>query len=178
MNIGLLVLRLVFGLLLVGHGSQKLFGVFGGHGLDGAGGFFQSLGFRPGKSMATVAGASEAGAGVLLVLGLLTPLASAAIIGTLVVAGSVHWAGGLWAQDGGFELPLLYVAAAATLAFSGPGVYSLDNAFGLHGLAGKVWGVVAVVVGVLSGLAVVARARRALASDAAGAPGTGEHVQG
>jgi putative oxidoreductase len=115
-NTGLLVLRLIFGLLLVGHGSQKLFGLFGGPGLDGAGGFFQNLGFRPGKPMAIVAGTSEAGAGLLLVLGLLTPLASAAVIGTLVVAGSVHWAAGLWAQNGGFEMPLLYVTAAAALA--------------------------------------------------------------
>jgi putative oxidoreductase len=173
-NTGLLVLRLVFGLLLVGHGSQKLFGLFGGPGLDGAGGFFHSLGFRPGKPMAIVAGASEAGAGVLLVLGLLTPLASAAVIGTLVVAGSVHWAGGLWAQDSGFEMPLLYVTAAAALAFTGPGLYSLDHAFGLQSLAGFGWGLTAVVVGALSGLAVVARARRTLATDAAGQPVTQE----
>jgi len=177
-NTGLLVLRLVFGLLLVGHGSQKLFGLFGGPGLAGAGGFFHSLGFRPGKPMAVVAGASEAGAGVLLALGLLTPLASAAVIGTLVVAGSVHWAGGLWAQNNGFELPLLYITGAAALAFTGPGAYSLDNAIGLQGLAGNGWGITAVVVGALSGLVVVARARHALASDSDTDTQavTGEHV--
>src|ERR1035437_5754582 len=126
------MLRLVFGLLLVGHGSQKLFALFGGPGLAGAGGFFHSLGFRPGRPMAIVAGTSEAGAGVLLALGLFPPLASAAIIGTLVVAGSVHWAAGLWAQNGGYELPLVYLTGAATLGFTGSGGYSLDNALGLH----------------------------------------------
>ena len=176
MNIGLLILRLVLGLLLVGHGGQKLFGLFGGPGLDGAGGYFHSLGFRPGKPMAIVAGASEAGAGVLLALGLLTPVASAAVIGTLVVAGSVHWAAGVWAQSGGFELPLLYVTGAAALAFTGAGSYSLDNAFGLQSLAGNGWGFAALVVGALSGLAVVARARQALAADAVAQPVTGEHA--
>jgi putative oxidoreductase len=170
MNTGLLVLRLVIGLLLVGHGSQKLFGLFGGPGLSGAGGFFHSLGFRPGKAMAIVAGTSEVGAGVLLVLGLLTPLASAAVIGTLVVAGSVHWAGGLWGQNGGYELPLLYATAAAALAFTGPGAYSVDKALGLDGLAGNGWGLAAVVVGAVSGLAVVARGRRILAAGADAQP--------
>ena len=165
-NTGLLVLRLVIGLLLVGHGTQKLFGLFGGPGLAGAGGFFHSLGFRPGKPMAVVAGISEAGAGLFLALGLLTPLASAAIIGTLVVASSVHWAKGLWGQNGGYETPLIYTTAAAALALTGPGAYSLDNALGLEGFAGNRWGVAAVVVGALSGLAVVARARRALAAEA------------
>ena len=166
MNTGLLVLRLVVGLLLVGHGSQKLFGLFGGHGLSGTGGWFHSVGFRPGRQMALVAGLSEAGAGILLALGLLTPLASAAVIGTLVVAASVHLSAGLWGQNGGYELSLLYIVAAAALAFTGPGAWSLDNAVGLDGFAGTGWGVAALVVGVLSGLVVVARARAALAADA------------
>ncbi len=175
-NTGLLVLRLVIGLLLVGHGTQKLFGFFGGPGIAGAGGFFHSLGFRPGKPMAVVAGMSEAGAGMFLALGLLTPLASAAVIGTLVVAGSVHWAKGLWGQNGGYETPLLYTTAAGALAFTGPGTYSLDSALGLDGLAGIGWGVVAVAVGALSGLAVVARGRRALAADARAQTATSQRV--
>jgi len=164
------------GLLLIGHGTQKLFGLFGGPGLVGTGAFFSSLGFRPGKLMAVVAGGSEAGAGALLVLGLLSPLASAAVVGTLVVAGSVHWKAGVWAQNGGYETALLYVVGAAALAFTGPGAYSLDNVLGLDGLSGNGWGVAAGAVGALSGLAVVARARRALAADALAQPVQAENV--
>jgi putative oxidoreductase len=163
---GLLILRLVLGLLLVGHGSQKLFGAFGGHGLDGTGGFFHSIGFRPGRPMALVAGLTEVGSGLLLALGLLTPLAVAGIVGTLFVAGSVHWKAGLWGQNGGFELPLLYSVAAVALAFTGPGRYSLDNVVGLDDFSGSGWGVLAAAVGLLSGIVVVSRARKALADDA------------
>src|SRR3954454_7675468 len=81
MDTGLLLIRIVVGLLLVGHGTQKLFGWFGGHGLEGTGGFFEKLGYRPGKVWAAVAGMSETGGGLLLALGLFTPLASAMIIG-------------------------------------------------------------------------------------------------
>src|SRR5438067_12051462 len=103
MNLGLLILRVVVGGLIVGHGTQKLFGWFGGHGLDGTGGFFESLGLRPGKHNAIAAGAAEAGGGALLAAGLATPVAGAAITGTMITAiRHVHWAKGPWMGDGGF----------------------------------------------------------------------------
>lgn len=165
LDLGLLLLRLALGLLIAGHGAQKLFGLFGGHGLAGTGGFFASVGFRPGKPMALVAGLSEFGAGVLLVLGLLTPLASAAVIGTLLVAGSLHAAKGLWGQNGGYELPLLYSAMAAALALTGPGAVSLDAVLGLS--TNLAYGLGAIVLGVLAGIVVVARARATLRAEAA-----------
>ncbi len=164
MDLGLLLLRLVIGGLLVGHGAQKLFGAFGGHGLEGTGGFFASIGFRPGKPMAFVAGLTELGAGVLLILGLLTPLASAGVIGTLLVAGSVHAGKGLWAVNGGYELPLVYALLGAVLALTGPGAYSLDALIGLQ--PSLVWGAGAIVLGLVAGGVVVARAKSVLKADA------------
>ena len=120
MDTGLLILRLVVGALFFGHGAQKLFGWFGGHGREGTGQFFHSLGFRPGVPMALLGGMAEAGGGTLLVLGLLTPLAAAAIIGQMVTAGvAVHAKKGVWNTNGGIELPLVYAVVAAALAFTG-----------------------------------------------------------
>jgi len=163
MDLGLLALRLVFGLLLAAHGAQKLFGSFGGYGPDGTGQFFASLGFRPGKPMAIVAGLSELVGGVLLALGLLNPLAAAAVVGTMLVAASTHAPKGLWGTNGGYEQALTYGVAAAALAITGPGVLSLDALLGLT--FSPVVGLGAVAVGVLSGLVVIARAKAALRSD-------------
>jgi len=164
---GLLIVRLIFGALLIGHGTQKLFGWFGGHGLDGTAGFFHSLGFRPGRVMAAVAGLSEAGGGLLLALGLLTPLAGAAIVGTLLVAGSVHLENGVWGSKGGYETALLYAALAAAVAVTGPGSVSLDRALGLDDNWTVLVGLAATGIGLLSGLAVITRARWMLRHDAA-----------
>jgi len=150
MDTGLLILRLVVGALFFGHGAQKLFGWFGGHGREGTGQFFHSLGFRPGVPMALLGGMAEAGGGTLLVLGLLTPLAAAAIIGQMVTAGvAVHAKKGVWNTNGGIELPLVYAVVAAALAFTGPGRYSLDRAFGWQ-LAGMSYGMGAVALGVVA----------------------------
>jgi len=124
---GLLVARIVLGLLMTAHGSQKLFGWFGGHGLAATGGMFESLGFRPGKMFATVAAATEVASGILVVLGLLGPIGPALMISVMIVAGaSVHLRNGLFAMSNGIEVPLLYATGAAALALTGPGAYSLD----------------------------------------------------
>ena len=150
MSIELFILRLVVGALFVGHGTQKLFGWFGGHGPEGTGRFFESIGYAPGGQMARVAGVSEAGSGALLILGFLTPLACAAIIGVMVGTLAVHLPKGLWNTNGGYELPLVYAACAAALAYAGPGRASIDAAHGWT-VSGVVVGTGAVVFGALTG---------------------------
>ncbi|MFL5822385.1 MAG: DoxX family protein [Solirubrobacteraceae bacterium] len=131
MKLGLMALRGVIGALFVGHGTQKLFGWFGGHGLEGTGKFFESIGLRPGKRHATAAGAAEAGGGALLALGLFTPAAAAALIGTMFTAiQKVHFKNGPWATDSGYEYNLALIAALIALADLGPGDLSLDRALG------------------------------------------------
>jgi putative oxidoreductase len=149
MDFGLLILRLCAGAILAAHGAQKLFGSFKGPGLKGTAGFFSQLGFKPAGAFAVMAGASEFGGGLMLALGFLTPFAAAAIIGTMVVAiATVHVDKGLFATEGGYELPLTNAAIAAALAFIGPGLYSLDAAFKAT-LAGPAWGVIAIVLGMV-----------------------------
>lgn len=151
MSIGLLLLRLVVGLAFVAHGSQKLFGWFGGHGLAGTSQFFTMLGFPAGKRHAFMAGLAEAGGGLLLVLGLLTPLGTLAIVSAMLVAIiTVHLPKGFFASNGGYELPLVMGTAAVALAFSGPGAYSLDAVLGIE-RSGWAWGVGALVVGLIAG---------------------------
>jgi len=150
---GLLVARIVLGLLMTAHGSQKLFGWFGGHGLAATGGMFESLGFRPGKMFATVAAATEVASGILVVLGLLGPIGPALMISVMIVAGaSVHLRNGLFAMSNGIEVPLLYATGAAALALTGPGAYSRDAALGLGNLSSPMVAGIALAVGVLGGL--------------------------
>ena len=125
-DLALLVVRLVVGALFMGHGTQKLFGWFGGHGLAGTGAFFDSLGIRPGHTMALAAGFSEVAGGLLLVLGLFLPLAAVLIGGAMVVAiAKVHGKNGVWAQNGGFEYNLVLLVVVIALAALGPGSLSL-----------------------------------------------------
>ncbi|WP_225827891.1 DoxX family protein [Streptomyces naphthomycinicus] len=129
-DLGLLLLRLSTGGVLAAHGAQKLFGWFGGHGLEGTGQFMESVGYAPGKASATAAGLAETGGGVLLALGLATPAAGAAAAGAMAGAASVHLPNGFFAQEGGYEYAASLGLAAAGLAVSGPGRLSLDHALG------------------------------------------------
>ena len=132
---GLLLARLVLGLLMVAHGTQKLFGWFGGYGLAGTAGFFESLGFRPGRVFVAAASLTEITGGLLLALGFLGPVGPALMISVMIVAAiSVHWKNGLFATANGIEVPLLYATGAVALALTGPGLFSLDALLGLESL--------------------------------------------
>src|SRR5215218_3707805 len=128
MRFGIAILRAVVGGLFIGHGLQKLTGAFGGHGLEGTAGFFESLGLHPGKHHATAAGLSETGGGTLLVAGLATPAAAAALTGTMTVAiGKVHAAKGPWNTEGGYEYNAVLMAAVFAITAEGPGAFALDR---------------------------------------------------
>ena len=127
MDLGRTALRFVIGPLFVGHGTQKLFGWFGGHGLEGTGAFFEQLGLRPGKRHALAAGAAEAGGGVLLTLGALTPVGAGLITGTMITAiRKVHAPKGPWVTNGGYEYNAVLIAAVLALTADGPGRPSVD----------------------------------------------------
>jgi len=130
MDIGRTALRLVVGPLFVGHGTQKLFGWFGGHGLEGTAGFFEGkLGLKPGKRHATAAGASEAIGGALITVGALTPVAAGLITGTMITAiRKVHAPNGPWSTNGGYEYNAVLIAAVLALTADGPGRPSVDAA--------------------------------------------------
>lgn len=133
MGLGRLLVRATVGGYFVGHGMQKLAGWFGGDGPDATGRFFEAVGLRPGRRQALLAGGTEAGAGALVVLGLATPAATAALIGVMVGAiRHVHWAKGPWNTKGGYELNLGLIATLAALAETGPGPLSLDSALGIE----------------------------------------------
>jgi putative oxidoreductase len=149
MSLGKLAVRGVVGPLFVGHGTQKLFGWFGGHGLEGTAGFFESgIGLRPGKRHATAAGLSEAVGGALLTAGALTPLAASMIIGTMTTAiRKVHAPKGPWVTEGGYEYNAVLIAAMVAIAESGPGKPSVDATM-FPKLKGTTWALLALGAGV------------------------------
>ena len=132
MDLGLLILRVVFGLTLAAHSVQKLLGWFGGPGIAGTAQMMEQLGFRPPRLQAVMAGLVEGGAGLALAAGLLTPLAAAGFISVMFVAiVSVHLPKGFFIQNGGFEYTLALAAGALAVAFTGPGAISVDALLGL-----------------------------------------------
>jgi putative oxidoreductase len=159
---GLFLIRLVFGLVMAAHGSQKLFGWFGGYGLHAVAGMFESLGFRPGRAFAPLAATSELVGGLLMALGAFGPIGPAAVLSVMIVAAvSVHWANGLFASTNGIEVPLLYGTAAMALALTGPGRYSLDAVSGLGVFWNPAVSWTAIAAAIIGGVASLALRRPA-----------------
>lgn len=126
-SLGLLIVRLLVGLTFAAHGTQKLFGWFGGGGIAGTGGFFDSLGIKPGKPMAILAGLGEFGSGLLFAAGLLTPLAAEGIVFVMIVAiATVSGRNGYWITSNGWEYSAVLIVVAICVALTGPGAYALD----------------------------------------------------
>lgn len=168
MNMGPLILRLAIGLTLAAHGSQKLFGWFGGPGLKRTGQFFETLGFRPGRRHAVLAGLAETGGGLLLALGLFIPLGSAAVISVMVVAAfSLHIQKGFFVHNGGYEYNLVLAVAALALAFTGSGIFSIDALLN-YSESGPLWGFAALVAGVGGGVTSLAQ-RKPISTESAAA---------
>lgn len=162
---GLLVLRLVIGLGMAAHGSQKLFGWFGGHGLAGTGGFLERLGFRPGRLFAAAAGATEFASGLLIALGFLGPIGPALMLSVMIVAAlTVHWKNGYFAQSNGIELTVMFAVGAVALAFTGFGEFSLDAVTGLASMFSTTETIGALVLGVLGAIVNLALRRHVAAT--------------
>jgi putative oxidoreductase len=160
MDVGRLGARVVIGGLMVGHGTQKLFGWFGGPGRAGTEGMMESLEMRPAKLHALAAGLSETVGGSLLALGLATPLASATLTGVMTTAiKKVHLANGPWAANGGWEYNAVLIGAVTALAEAGPGELSLDRALGIE-RRGPQWALASLAVGVGSAVLAMAAGRR------------------
>ncbi len=158
MDVALLILRVIVGLLLAGHGAQKLFGWFGGHGLRGTSGWLASIGFRPPLFWAWTVGICEFGGGLFFTLGLFSPLGSLGITASMLTAiAKVHWPK-IWVTEGGLELPLVDLAVVIAVGIVGPGSVSLDRALGTAlSMPLTLTGVILVLVGWMIALASSAR---------------------
>ena len=168
MGLGRLILRITVGAVFVEHGTQKLLDWFGGAGPDGTGTFFESIGLRPGRPSAVLAGTSEVGGGVLLAAGLATPAAAAALLGVMATAlRTAVWPEGIRAGTGGYEM-LLAVAALA-VAEEGPGPWSLDAVLGQE-RSGPGWAAAALGAGVLGSVLVTTTAARRRHTETAPPP--------
>jgi len=166
MSVGRLAARAVIGGLFIGHGSQKLFGWFGGPGRAGTEGMMESLQMRPAKLHALAAGVTETAGGALLAAGLATPLAAASLTGVMATAiRKVHAPNGPWAANGGWEYNVVLIAAVTSLAETGPGAISLDRYFGIERTGGR-WAVAALATGVATAFATMAAGQRGAATPA------------
>jgi putative oxidoreductase len=153
-----LLARVTIGLLFVGHGTQKLFGWFGGHGPEGTGQYFESLGLKPGRRNALLSGIAEGGGGALFAAGAATPLSAAAISGSMITAiKTVHLEKGVWVSAGGYEYNLVLLAAVFGLTENGPGPWSVDGVLGRERW-GTGWALAALAVGAAGSAAVLAAA--------------------
>ncbi len=164
LDLGLFLIRVVFGLIFAAHGAQKLFGSFGGYGLAGTGGFMESLGFRPGKTFAAAAGLGEFVGGLLLALGFLGPVGPALLLSVMFVAGmTVHRKNAFFVATNGLEHPLIMATAAVGIGLTGPGRYSLDAALGNYRLLTPAATWIILAIGLLGGIANLAVRRPASA---------------
>ncbi|MGH7122967.1 MAG: DoxX family protein [Stellaceae bacterium] len=153
LSAGLLVARLALGLLMAAHGSQKLFGWFGGHGIAGTGAYLETLGYFPGRTFATIASTTEVISGLLIALGFLGPIGPALMVSVMIVAAvTVHLPNGLFATKGGIELPLIYALGAVALALTGFGAFSVDAALGLQGIWTPALSLGVLAIGILGGV--------------------------
>lgn len=166
-DVGLLTLRLGVGLTLFAHGAQKLFGWFGGRGLEGTARSFEATGFRPGRASALAAGLGETGGGLLLAAGLATPAGAAAAGATMTVAASTHVPNGFFNAQRGLEFPMTLAIAAASLGLAGPGALSLDRLVGWDEADPRLR-VGLLALGAAAAGLVIARRRRTLARAAEG----------
>lgn len=154
-----LIARVTIGLLFFGHGAQKLFGWFGGGGIEGTSQAFESLGLRPGRRNAVAAGAAEAGGGLLFALGFATPAAAAALCSVMITAiKTVHWEKGVWVSAGGYEYNLVLLVTVFGLTESGPGPWSVDGALGKPRW-GTAWALAALAAGAAGSAAALAAAQ-------------------
>jgi putative oxidoreductase len=165
LDFGLLLIRVIFGLVFAAHGAQKLFGWFGGYGISGTGEWMASMGFNPGRTFATAAGSGEFFGGLLFALGFLGAVGPALMLSVMLVASiTVHRKNGLFATNNGIELPLLYASAAIGVAMIGPGRYSLDAAIGDYWLLTPKVTWIVLAVGLLGGIGNLALRRPSPAS--------------
>jgi putative oxidoreductase len=171
MKIGRLAARTVIGGLFIGHGTQKLFGWFGGPGLEGTEQMMGALDMRPTRPNALAAGISETAGGALLVAGAATPLAASSLIGTMLTAiRKVHKPQGVWAAQGGWEYNAVLIAALVALIDTGPGELSVDAALG-HDEWGPGWALGGLALGAAASSAAITMGRRAPAPEDAASKG-------